>query len=94
MKFSLSQMVVIVCIFAAVVVAPLQVVQADDYVHHIDVYIDRTTHYNGTVTHMTTGVDIFRTIDVRPAEHDHPDPTCTPHFNDIACSSSQCYYCN
>lgn len=95
MKMSLYQKITIVCIFAAaIVVAPLQVVQADDYVHHIDVYIDRTTHYNGMVTHTTTAVDIFKTIDVRPGKHDHPDPTCTPHFNDIDCGSSQCYYCN
>ena len=98
MKMSLCQMIAIVCLLAvvAIVVAPLQVVRANGFVHHVEVYIDRVTHDNGTVTHTTTRVVRFLTIHVAPGpgSHQHPSPTCTPHFKDVSCSNSQCYYCS
>ena len=100
MKRSLCRIIVIVSIFTILVV-PLQVARADDYVHHIDVYIDRVTHYGGVVYHNVTKIVKHYTIHIQPPKkkqkkHKHPSPSVTPHFTDVNCglSPSQCDHCH
>lgn len=95
MKMSLCQMVAIVCILpVAIWGVPVQMVQANDFVHHADVYIDRVTHANGTVTHTTTRYTLYRTIHPQQGSHQHSPESVTVYYSDVSCSSSQCYYCD
>lgn len=96
MKISLRQLVVIVCLLTGgiVLVVPLQVVQSNDFLYHVDVYIDRITHSRGSRTHEVTRVVRHFNLHTEPGSHQHPAPSVTPYFNDASCSSSQCSYCN
>ncbi len=96
MKMSLCQMIVIVCILPMIAIwsIPVQMVHANDFVRHADVYIDRVTHANGTVTHTTTRYTLYRNIHTEPGSHQHPLASITVYYNDVSCSSSQCYYCD